>query len=73
MITCDQIVRQIYKQSNKKVPMKDIDVIVRALFETITEHLNKDEQVYIANFGTFALTSDIKKQLVRKEKKTKPK
>jgi nucleoid DNA-binding protein len=53
--------------------MKDIDVIVRVLFETITEHLNKDEQVQIANFGTFALTSDIKKQLVRIKKQTNPK
>jgi nucleoid DNA-binding protein len=53
--------------------MKDIDVIVRSIFETITEHLNKDEQVYIANFGTFALASDIKKQLVRIKKQTKSK
>lgn len=73
MITCDQIVREIYKASDKKVPMKSIDVIVRMTFETITEHLNNNEQVNIADFGSFALTSDIKKQLVRIKKQTKPK
>ncbi len=73
MITCDQIVREIYKASDKKVPMKSIDVIVRMTFEIITEHLNNNEQVNIADFGSFALTSDIKKQLVRIKKQTKPK
>lgn len=73
MITVDQIVREIYKLSDKKVPMKSIDVIVRMTFETITEHLNNNEQVNIADFGSFSLTSDIKKQLVRIKKQTKTK
>jgi nucleoid DNA-binding protein len=68
MITEDQIVRQLYQGSNKKVAMKDIDIIVKNTFQMITEHLKSGEKVYISDFGTFSETESIRKQFVRIKK-----
>lgn len=64
MITEDQLVREIFKKSNTKTPMKDIDVILSDCFNIIRDHLKKGEQIYIADLGTFAPKETIKKSFV---------
>lgn len=64
MITEDQIVREIFKKSNTKVAMKDIDIIVRDCVDVIRSHLKKGEQVYLADFGTLSPTKNIKQSFV---------
>lgn len=62
------IVRQIYEKSNKKIPMKDLDIIVEQIFVTITDTLSKGEEVHIADFGSFALPDELIKPVVRIKK-----
>ena len=62
------IVRQIYEKSNKKIPMKDLDVIVEQIFVSITDALSKGEEIHIADFGSFALPDELIKPVVRIKK-----
>jgi nucleoid DNA-binding protein len=68
LITEDQIVREIYKRAKTKTTMKDIDVIVADVFDVIKEHLIKGENVFVADFGTFAPDDSIKKSFVEMSK-----
>ena len=68
MITKVDIVRNLYESSDKKIPMKDLDVIVEKLFESMTDSLAKGEQIHISGFGTFSLTEQIKKPVVKIKK-----
>ena len=68
MITKVDIVRNLYESSDKKIPMKDLDVIVEKLFESITDSLSKGEEIHISGFGTFSLTEQIRKPVVKVKK-----
>ena len=68
MITKVDIVRNLYESGDKKVPMKDLDIIVGSLFDYLTESLSKGEEIYIDGFGTFSLTENIRKPMVRIKK-----
>lgn len=68
MITKTDLIHQIYEKSNKKLTMKEVDLLVNTLFNSMTEALNKGEKIYISDFGTFSLTKDITKTLVKVKK-----
>jgi nucleoid DNA-binding protein len=53
--------------------MKDLDIIVERLFESMTDSLSKGEQIHISGFGTFSLTEQIKKPVVKIKKVINPK
>ena len=71
MITENIIVKSIYKKANTKVPMKDIDVIVRDCFKVIRENLENGKQVYISDLGTIAPQKMVKKSFVKVSAKGK--
>jgi len=68
MITKVDIVRSLYEANDKKIPMKDLDVIVGNLFGYITESLANGEEVYIDGFGTLSLTENLRKPVHRIKK-----
>jgi len=51
-----EIVYQIHQELNKTVTLKNIDVVVDKFLDVITEHLNKGEDIQLADFGTLSLS-----------------
>jgi nucleoid DNA-binding protein len=68
MLSKVDIVRQLFEQSDKKIPMKDLDVLVDKTFSIISDSLSKGEKIQISGFGTFGLTELMTKPLVKIKK-----
>lgn len=51
-----EIVYQIHQELNKTVTLKNIDVVVDKFLDVISEHLNKGEDIQLADFGTLSLS-----------------
>ena len=68
MLSKVDIVRQLFEQSDKKIPMKDLDVLVDKTFSIISDSLSKGEKIQISGFGTFGLTELMTKPLVKLKK-----
>ena len=51
-----EIVYQIHQELNKTVTLKNIDIVVDKFLDVITEHLNKGEDIQLADFGTLSLS-----------------
>ena len=67
------IVRKIYESSDKKIPMKDLDLIVEKTFDLISEAIQKGEEVQISGFGSFSLPEKVTKPLIKIRKVVNPK
>jgi len=50
------LVHQIHKNLDTKVPLKTIDQVVDSLLDAITESLRQGEDVQLGDFGTLSLT-----------------
>ncbi len=50
------LIREIYEHNGKKVSMKDLEQIIDAMLNIISEKLKGGEEVQLAEFGTFALS-----------------
>lgn len=72
MISKVDIVHQLYEKTNKKIPMKELDNLVEQIFDIISDALVKGEEVQIAGFGTFALTKQMQKPVVKIKKVMNP-
>ena len=72
MKTKVDIVRSLYESYDKKIPMKELDVIVGNLFNYLTKSLSEGEEIYIDGFGTFSLTENIRKPVVKIKKVVNP-
>lgn len=59
------IVRQIYENSDKKIPMKDLDLIVSKVFDLISDEIKNGQEVQISGFGSFSLPSKVTKPLIK--------
>lgn len=73
MITKVDIVHMIYSEGDKKIPMKDLDVIVDKVFDVISDELGKGEEVHISGFGSFGLSTTMTKPVVKIKKLVNPK
>ena len=67
------IARQIYEQSDKKISLQDINRILDKHNSIIKDSLSKNEPVEISGLGTFKLNSNIVKPLVHLRKRVNPK
>jgi DNA-binding protein HU-beta len=67
------IVRQIYEKSDKKIPMKDLDLIVEKTFDLISEAIQQGKEVQISGFGSFSLPEKVTKPLIKIRKVVNPK
>ena len=62
------IVRKVYENSDKKIPMKDLDVIVDKVFDMISDALIQGKEIQISGFGAFSLSEQMKKPVVKVKK-----
>jgi len=67
------IVRKVYESSNKKIPMKDLDLIVEKTFDLISEAIQQGKEVQISGFGSFSLPEKVTKPLIKIRKVVNPK
>ena len=44
------IVRKVYESSDKKIPMKDLDLIVEKTFDLISEAIKQGKEVQISGY-----------------------
>jgi DNA-binding protein HU-beta len=52
-----ELIREVHERIDNKVSLKDLDRIVDAMLEIMSEKLKAGEEVQLADFGTFALKS----------------
>jgi DNA-binding protein HU-beta len=50
------LIREVHERMNKKVSLKDLEQIVDAMLEIMSEKLKAGEEIQLADFGTFSLT-----------------
>ena len=50
-----ELVREVYERMNKKIPMKDVDLMLDVMLRVMSEKLKSGEEVQLAEFGTFSL------------------
>ena len=67
------IVRKVYENSDKKIPMKDLDLIVEKTFDLISEAIKQGKEVQISGFGSFSLPERVTKPLIKIRKVLNPK
>jgi nucleoid DNA-binding protein len=67
------IARQIYEKSDKKISLQDINHILDRHNLIIKDALSRNETVQISGLGTFTLNSNIVKPLVHLRKRVNPK
>ena len=67
------IVRKVYECSDKKIPMKDLDLIVEKTFDLISEAIQQGKEVQISGFGSFSLPEKVTKPLIKIRKVVNPK
>ena len=67
------IARIIYEQSDKKVSLKDINLIFDKQSDVIKDALSKNESVEISGLGTITLSDKIVKPLIQLRKRVNPK
>jgi nucleoid DNA-binding protein len=65
------IVRNVYEQLDKKVAMKELDKVLDAILDVISEGLRRGEEIQLADFGTFSLTSKSIQPILKSVKKKK--
>ena len=67
------IARIIYEQSDKKVSLKDVNLILDKQSDVIKDALSKNESVEISGLGTITLSNKIVKPLIQLRKRVNPK
>jgi nucleoid DNA-binding protein len=67
------IAREIYEQSDKKISLQDINQILEKQNVIIKDALSKKELVQLNGLGTFALNSQIVKPLIQLRKRVNSK
>ena len=59
------IVRKIYENSDKKIPMKELDLIVEKIFDLISDSVKQGKEVRISGFGSFSLPENVTRPLIK--------
>ena len=67
------IARIIYEQSDKKISLKDVNLILEKQSDVIKDALSKNESVEISGLGTITLSNKIVKPLIQLRKRVNPK
>ncbi len=61
-----ELIREVHERMDKKITMKDIDLMVDAVLQVMSEKLKSGEEVQLADFGTFSLAKKSIKSLAEK-------
>ena len=67
------IARLIYEQSDKKITLQDINIILDKHNDIIKDALVKSETIELTGLGSFTLNSNIVKPLIQLRKRVNPK
>jgi nucleoid DNA-binding protein len=67
------IARIIYEQSDKKISLKDVNLILDKQSDVIKDALSKNESIEIFGLGTITLSNKIVKPLIQLRKRVNPK
>jgi|GEM_PF-3065493 len=51
------LIREMHERIEKKISMKDLDQILDAMLQIMSEKLRSGEEVQLADFGTFSYKS----------------
>jgi len=58
-----ELIRQVHERTNKKIALKDLDLMVNTMIEVMSEKLKQGEEIQLADFGTFSLSSSVIKSV----------
>jgi nucleoid DNA-binding protein len=67
------IARIIYEQSDKRISLKDVNLILDKQSDVIKDALSKNASVEISGLGTITLSNKIVKPLIQLRKRVNPK
>jgi len=60
-----ELIREVYERVDKKITMKDIDLMVDVMLLVMSEKLSSGEEVQLDDFGSFALSSSVMKSALK--------
>jgi len=58
-----ELIREVHERTNKKIALKNLDLMVNTMIEVMSEKLKKGEEIQLADFGTFSLSSSVIKSV----------
>jgi nucleoid DNA-binding protein len=61
-----ELIREVYERTDKKLTLKDLDLMVNTMIEIMSEKLKQGEEIQLADFGTFSVASKSIKSLKNK-------
>ena len=73
LMNSQDIARQIYEQSDKKISLQDINRILDKHNSIIKDSLSKNETIELSGLGSFTLNKNIVKPLIQLRKRVNPK
>jgi len=60
-----ELIREMHERTNKKLSLKDLDLMVNSMIEIMSEKLKQGEEIQLDDFGTFGLSSSVLKSAVK--------
>jgi len=64
-----ELIREVHERTNKKLALKDLDLIVNTVIEIMSEKLKQGEEIQLADFGTFSLPENVIKKPIKVKNK----
>ena len=61
-----ELIREVHERTNKKLALKDLDLVFNTMIEIISEKLKQGEEIQLADFGTFSVARKSIKSLKEK-------
>jgi nucleoid DNA-binding protein len=61
-----ELIREVHERTNKKLALKDLDLMVNTMIEIMSEKLKRGEEIQLADFGTFSVARKSIKSLKEK-------
>ena len=61
-----ELIREVHERTNKKLALKDLDLMFNTMIEIMSEKLKQGEEIQLADFGTFSVARKSIKSLKEK-------
>jgi nucleoid DNA-binding protein len=60
-----ELIREVHERTNKKLALKDLDLMVNTMIEIMSEKLKQGEEIQLADFGTFSSPENVVKKTIK--------
>ena len=60
-----ELIREVHERTNKKLALKDLDLMVNTMIEIMSDKLKQGEEIQLADFGTFSLPENVVKKPIK--------